>query len=92
MLFENYDPNLFNAPTTEVAFAKLRGEEHREAWDGAIGRIVERLPTFSTVKSAAWAKALEDDDVYILVVGWDSLQVRLICVSENELKMKRIGH
>lgn len=75
VLIEHYNPDLLKEHTTEVAFAKLRGEEHRAAWDGMIINMVKMFPPIPTAGTAAWTKTIEDNDLYVLLVGWDSVQV-----------------
>jgi len=94
--------NILSAPVTEFAFIKLKEgkESERGNLERYIGELQQEISTASGLHATSWAQSIDSgkENVYIIVLGWDSVADHWAAVGPNtpcgkivENKMKPIA-
>jgi hypothetical protein len=79
--------NILSAPVTEFAFITLKDgkESERSDLEGLVGELQKAISTSKGFHGMSWGQSVDPgkENVYILVLGWDTAEVECFSSRRN---------
>ncbi|KAF7979781.1 hypothetical protein HWV62_40816 [Athelia sp. TMB] len=80
-----------SAPVTEIAWVVLKPGQSVEALAKSIDELEEAVKTLEGAHSSTWGPTVEDPNVFVGIIGWDTREAHLKAVAPGTGAFKVIG-